>query len=357
MRIQFGRGSALQLRLLLAVIVAIAAIIGDSKLGIFLKIRTDLNMVVSPFYFLAHAPSQILDNISRILASHTELMLENRLLRKSLLLKNSEQLLLGEYKQENNLLRKLLGAPLRQDEEKIFTQVIAISTDPYREQVLIDKGLDNGVYIGQPVISDTGVVGQVIGTSKLNSQVLLICDAAHALPIQVLRNNIRVIVSGNGCINDLQLEHVPSNTDIRIGDVLVTSGLGGRFPEGYPVAVVSSIKIDTHRAYSVIQAHPAAYLQRLHYLLLLRVPNRGRKIPLSFEEVRKVADERLIKMILPLPQDMPQPVILDVPPACGFKCSLAARGYNIQDTPAASDQEIGNARIQRWLLSYGVAGE
>ncbi|MCX2959365.1 MAG: rod shape-determining protein MreC, partial [Serratia symbiotica] len=84
--------------------------------------------------------------------------------------------------------------------------------------------------------------------------VLLICDVAHALPIQVLRNDIRVIAAGSGCADDLQLEHLPSSADVRVGDVLVTSGLGGRFPEGYPVAVVSSVKVDNQRAYTVIQA-------------------------------------------------------------------------------------------------------
>ncbi len=119
---------------------------------------------------------------------------------------------------------------------KWCTQVISTVNDPYSDQVVIDKGSVNGVYEGQPVISDKGVVGQVVAVAKLTSRVLLICDATDALPIQVLRNDIRVIAAGNGCTDDLQLEHLPANTDIRVGDVLVTSGLGGRFPEGYPVA-------------------------------------------------------------------------------------------------------------------------
>ena len=117
---------------------------------------------------------------------------------------------------------------------------------------------------------------------KLTSRVLLICDATHALPIQVLRNDIRVIAAGNGCTDDLQLEHLPANTDIRVGDVLVTSGLGGRFPEGYPVAVVSSVKLDTQRAYTVIQARPTAGLQRLRYLLLLWGADRNGANPVSY---------------------------------------------------------------------------
>ncbi len=135
--------------------------------------------------------------------------------------------MLGQYKQENARLRELLGSPLRQDEQKMVTQVISTVNDPYSDQVVIDKGSVNGVYEGQPVISDKGVVGQVVAVAKLTSRVLLICDATHALPIQVLRNDIRVIAAGNGCTDDLQLEHLPANTDIRVGDVLVTSDLVG----------------------------------------------------------------------------------------------------------------------------------
>lgn len=199
-------------------------------------------------------------------------------------------------------MRELLGSPLRQDEHKMVTQVISTGSDPYSDQVVIDKGSDNGVYEGQPVISDKGVVGQVVAVAKVTSRVLLICDASHALPIQVLRNDIRVIAAGSGCADDLQLEHLPNNTDIRVGDVLVTSGLGGRFPEGYPVAVVSSVKVDNQRAYTVIQARPTAGLQRLRYLLLLWGADRNGDMPLPPDEVHRVANERLMQM---MPQVLP----------------------------------------------------
>ena len=242
------------------------------------------------------------DPAARPLATRQQLELENRALRQELLLKNSDILLLGQFKQENARLRELLGSPLRQDEHKMVTQVISTGSDPYSDQVVIDKGSDNGVYEGQPVISDKGVVGQVVAVAKVTSRVLLICDASHALPIQVLRNDIRVIAAGSGCADDLQLEHLPNNTDIRVGDVLVTSGLGGRFPEGYPVAVVSSVKVDNQRAYTVIQARPTAGLQRLRYLLLLWGADRNGDMPLPPDEVHRVANERLMQM---MPQVLP----------------------------------------------------
>ncbi|ABP38692.1 rod shape-determining protein MreC [Yersinia pestis] len=293
----FSRGPSLQLRLFFAIIAAIVLVIADSRLGTFVKIRTYMDTAVSPFYFLANGPRKILDNVSDTLATREQLELENRALRQELLLKNTDLQLLGQFKQENNRLRELLGSPLRQDEQKMVTQVMSSGTDPYSDHVVIDKGSNSGVYEGQPVISDRGVVGQVVAVSKFTSRVLLICDASHALPIQVLRNDIRVIAAGSGCSDDLLLEHLPSNTDIRVGDVLVTSGLGGRFPEGYPVAVVSSVKVDNQRAYTVIQARPTADLQRLRYLLLLWGADRNGDMPMPPDEVRRVANERLAPMM------------------------------------------------------------
>ncbi|AJJ61675.1 rod shape-determining protein MreC [Yersinia aldovae] len=323
----FSRGPSLQLRLFFAVLAAIALVIADSRLGTFVKIRTYMDTAVSPFYFLANGPRKVLDNVSETLATRGQLELENRALRQELLLKNTDLQLLGQFKQENNRLRELLGSPLRQDEQKMVTQVMSSGTDPYSDQVVIDKGSNNGVYEGQPVISDRGVVGQVVAVSKLTSRVLLICDASHALPIQVLRNDIRVIAAGSGCTDDLLLEHLPSNTDIRVGDVLVTSGLGGRFPEGYPVAVVSSVKVDNQRAYTVIQARPTADLQRLRYLLLLWGADRNGDVPLPADEVRRVANERLAPMmsqVLPAADAMGPPA----PPAMVAPATVTTPGVS-----------------------------
>ncbi|MCU8648494.1 rod shape-determining protein MreC, partial [Escherichia coli] len=157
--------------------------------------------------------------------------------------------------------------------------------------------------------------------------------------------DIRVIAAGNGCTDDLQLEHLPANTDIRVGDVLVTSGLGGRFPEGYPVAVVSSVKLDTQRAYTVIQARPTAGLQRLRYLLLLWGADRNGANPMTPEEVHRVANERLMQMmpqVLPSPDAMgpqlPEPATGIAPPAATQPATppAAASGQAVTPPPATT---------------------
>ncbi|MGP1959945.1 MAG: rod shape-determining protein MreC [Arsenophonus sp. NC-TX2-MAG3] len=298
----FNQGPSIQSRIIIAIVIAIVLIIFDRQFYFFNKIRSYLDIAISPFYFLANSPRELLNNISDALARKDQLLFENKELKKEILLKKADNLLLGQLKQENTRLRQLLGSPLRQDENMMVTQVLSGANTPYRDQIVIDKGLHDGVYEGQPVISDKGVVGQVIAVSHFNSRVLLICDTTHALPIQVLRNDIRVIAVGTGCKNNLQLEPLPDNIDIRIGDMIVTSGLGRRFPEGYPVAIVSSVKHDIQRAYTIIHARPSADLKRLRYLLLLWENSRDPSYPLSPSEVYHVANERLMKI---LPQVFP----------------------------------------------------
>lgn len=298
----FSRGPSLQLRLILAVIAAVAIIIADSRMGSFREIRSYLDTSVSPFYFLADGPRRLLDGAAETMASRQTLEQQNAALRRELMLKNSQLLLLGQYQQENIRLRELLGSPLRPGERKMITQVISAGSDPYSDQVIIDRGSDSGVYEGQPVISDKGVVGQVVSVGKFSSRVMLICDASHALPVQVLRNDVRAIASGTGCTDTLQLENTGGSQDIRVGDMLVSSGLGGRFPEGYPVAVVSSVKVDTRRAATIIQARPTAALQRLRYLLLLWNSNNTGGNAITPQAVRQAADDRLMQV---MPQVLP----------------------------------------------------
>ncbi|CAD6507318.1 rod shape-determining protein MreC [Candidatus Profftia tarda] len=292
----FSRGPAVHLRFFIAIIFSILLVIADSSFSMFTSIRSYLDTFVSPLYYLSNGPRKIIENVANSLATREQLKLENKALRQELLFKNSDILLLGHFKQENARLRALLDSSLRSDEHKMLTQVIAKLPDPYSDQVIIDKGSNSGVYLGQPIISDKGVVGQVVSVAKMTSRVLLICNASHALPIQVLRNEIRLLAMGRSCMDDLELEHMPLDTDILVGDVLVTSGLGGRFPEGYPVAIVSSVKVDNQRAYTIIKARPTAGLHRLRYVLLLWACKH--KDTMSPNEVHHVANERIMQQSL-----------------------------------------------------------
>ncbi|QUJ67134.1 rod shape-determining protein MreC [Photobacterium sp. GJ3] len=281
----FGRGPSLQLRLFLAMLLSVGLMLADSRLDAFAQVRYVLNSAVAPLQYAANLPREILDGLSSQFSSHQRLLAENKALKRDLLVKQSDVLLLEQLQQENQRLRELLGSPFVRDERKMVAEVMAVDSDPYSHQVMIDKGHVDGVYEGQPVINDKGIVGQVSYVGAHNSRVLLLIDPTHALPVQVVRNDIRVIASGSGEQDIIQLEHVPSSTDIKVGDLLVTSGLGGRYPEGYPVARVTEFSFDNKRPFAQIKAMPTVQFDRLRYLLLVWPTDRERLVVNKGESV------------------------------------------------------------------------
>lgn len=272
----FGRGPSLQLRLFLAVIVSASLMLADSRLDTFSNVRYLLNSMVAPIQYAANLPRSMFDGVFERFNTRQTLVEDNRNLKREVLRLKSELILLDQYKEENQRLRKLLGSSFVRDEKKVVTEVMAVDTSPYRHQVVIDKGQIDGVYVGQPVINEKGIVGQVTFVAAHNARVLLLTDAKNAIPVQVIRNDIRVIASGNGEIDEIQLEHIPTSTDIQVGDLLVTSGLGGIYPEGYPVANVTKVDHDTRQEFAAIKAEPVVEFDRLRYLLLIW-PNEDRQ--------------------------------------------------------------------------------
>lgn len=272
----FGRGPSLQLRLLFAVIASASLMLADNRLDAFSGVRYFLNSLVAPIQYTADLPRTMFDGVYERFNTQQSLLEGNQNLRREVLRLRSDLLLLDQYKEENLRLRKLLGSSFVRDEKKMVTEVMAVDTSPYRHQVVIDKGRIDGVYVGQPVINEKGIVGQVTFVAAHNSRVLLLTDAKNAIPVQVIRNDIRVIASGNGEIDEIQLEYIPTSTDIQVDDLLVTSGLGGVYPEGYPVAHVTSVEHDTRREFAAIKAKPVVEFDRLRYLLLVW-PNEDRQ--------------------------------------------------------------------------------
>ncbi|GAD88160.1 rod shape-determining protein MreC [Vibrio halioticoli NBRC 102217] len=265
----FGRGPSLQLRLFFAVLLSASLMLADSRLDTFSNVRYVLNSSVAPIQYLADLPRSMFGKLYEQVSSKQQLLSTNKALREQLLKMNSELSLLSQYKEENQRFRKLLGSSFVRDEKKVVTEVMAVDASSYHQQIMIDKGRVDGVYQGQPVINENGIVGQVTEVGAHNSRVLLLTDANAAIPVQVIRNDIRVIAAGSGDLTQMHLQHIPSNFDIQEGDVLVSSGLGGVYPEGYPVATVNKVQIDNHQPFSTITAIPAVDFGRLRYLLLV----------------------------------------------------------------------------------------
>ncbi|MCO6552450.1 MAG: rod shape-determining protein MreC [Gilliamella sp.] len=269
MKLLFSKRSPLSVQLFTSLALALALIVLDVNYRPFKEIRYYLDTIISPLYFVSNAPKSSFDSLYEMSKTREALINENTNLHADLLQQKNDLLLLEHLKHENDRLRELLGSPLRHDEQKMAAQVLLIDTDPYVYQFVVNKGKQDGVYVGQPVVDEKGIVGQIYETAQSTSRAILLCDYQHAIPVQVLRNDIGMIAVGNGCSNDLTLEFMPNNVDVKVGDVLVTSGLDGRFPEGYPVAVVSSVKLDITDSTPIISATPTADLKRLRYLLLL----------------------------------------------------------------------------------------
>ncbi|HBO39453.1 MAG TPA: rod shape-determining protein MreC [Pasteurellaceae bacterium] len=291
----FGKSPSLGLRLILAVIASIALILSDGKTNAMIKTRSLMETAVGGLYYLANTPRTILDGLSDNFVDTNKLQIENKVLKDQLREKNADLLLLDQLKVENQRLRLLLNSPLRADEYKKIAEVLTAETDIYRQQVVINQGEGDGAYVGQSVIDEKGVVGQIIAVGEHTSRILLVTDVTHSIPVQVLRNDVRLIASGSGRGDELILDNVPRSVDIEKGDLLVTSGLGGRFPEGYPVGTVESVSRDGSNYFATVSVKPLASLERLRYVLLLWPTNEDiRKVQsVSPEEVRKTVQQRL----------------------------------------------------------------
>ncbi|OBX00725.1 rod shape-determining protein MreC [Gallibacterium genomosp. 1] len=290
----FSKSPSLGVRLVFATILSVILMFSDGQTRNLLQLRSLLETAVSWIYYLANTPRSLLDGVSDNLVDTNTLQIENKVLKDQLLEKNADLLLLDQLKVENQRLRLLLNSPLRHDEYKKIAEVLTAETDPYRQQVVINRGEKDGAYVGQPVIDEKGVVGQIISVGQNTSRILLISDVTHSIPLQVLRSDIRVIASGTGRADELVLDNVSRSADIEKGDLLVTSGLGHRFPEGYPVAIVESVSREGNNYFATVVAKPLASLERLRYLLLLWPTNEDiKRLHNSPNQIKEVVKQRL----------------------------------------------------------------
>lgn len=265
----FKHGPSPQHRLVLVLFCSALLIFFDHKMASFESVRGYLQSLVSPLQYLANTPKQLMTWTSTNLTTRQQLLIENQQYRLNELNFHEEAMQLDILKQENERLRSLLASPLRSEIKKMVAEVISVDSDPYSHQIVINRGAGDGVYEGQPVLDALGIVGQILHVGQTSSRVILISDISHAVPVRVQRNGLRLLASGSGQIDRLTHNFVPQSADIKAGDLLVTSGLGGKYPEGYPVAKVSFVSNDESREFVRVFSTPVAQIDRLRYLLLL----------------------------------------------------------------------------------------
>jgi len=222
----FTSGPSLQHRLALALLLSVALIVLDHKFNSFSSTRVYLNSLVSPLQYLANLPGEMLNASAARLASHQRLLDDNAKLTLQATLMSEQLQRMTFLQAENERLRRLLNSPVKTNTRKVVAELMAVDNNPYSHQVVINKGALNGVYEGQAVLDENGIVGQIMQVSSTNSRVLLIADVTHAIPVRVARNNVRLVVSGTGSLDELDIQHVPHSTDLQVGDMLLSSGLG-----------------------------------------------------------------------------------------------------------------------------------
>lgn len=232
-------------------------------------LRSALSALTYPIQFLAETPSAIGNWILDTWQTRADLQERNALLSRENLELKAELQQVAALQAENERLRDLLGSAYKIGNRVLVAELSAMDLDPFRQQVMINKGSTSGVFEGQAVLDAHAVMGQVTHVTPLNATVLLITDAQHALPVQILRNGLRTIAVGTGRINELELPYLPNNADIRKEDLLVTSGLGGKFPPGYPVARITRVERIPGKPFAHVTAEPLAQLDRTREVLLV----------------------------------------------------------------------------------------
>jgi len=233
------------------------------------SLRAGLSVVVYPLQMIVELPGAAWGWFRESLATRRQLQEENASLHTQILMLKAQTQKLQSLEVENIRLRELLDSSFQVGQKILVAELLSANLDPYQHQIVINKGDLDKIYQGQPLLDANGVMGQVVHVGPYTSTALLITDTSHAIPVQVNRNGIRTIAIGSGTINRLELPYLSNNADVRPGDLLTTSGLGGKFPPGYPVAVIEAVVHDPGQTFAHVTATPTARLDRSREVLLV----------------------------------------------------------------------------------------
>ncbi len=241
----------------------------DKRLESFSHFRTTLSVPIASLQYLVNLPTQIFNQIKIIIISHDDLVKQNLKLKTDQLIVRSQLQRLLAIESENDYLKALFQSSRQVKGKTLIAELLAVDSEPFVNQVILDKGARDGVYVGQPVLDANGVMGQIIEAGRITSRVLLINDPKSGIAVQNARNGLRSFAFGDSYSGKLRLMYVPKTADIRAGDIFTTSGLGDHYPEGYPVGKVVSIKKDPSNQFATIAIQPSARLNSSRQVLLV----------------------------------------------------------------------------------------
>lgn len=273
----FGREPSMGLRLLVLGILCLSLIALDSRTQRLNSARDVISVAAMPLKMIVDAPRSLSSAFNEKLASR-------RAMREQLTMLSDERLRLATKLQkmssleiENDRMRDLLQSAERLEEEVLMAELLAVELNPNRHQVTLNRGTSNGSFEGQPLIDAQGVIGQVTEAHRYSSTATLLTDVGHAIPVEVNRSGVRSIAQGTGEMNHLRLNFVANEADIKIGDLLVSSGIGGKFPAGYPVAVVESVQRNAGQMFASVSAKPVGQFDRRRRVLLVSTTPANRR--------------------------------------------------------------------------------
>jgi len=279
----FVQGPYLGYRLLLVAVLSCLLIFIDLRFDYLDKVRHVMSSALTPIQWLSNLPTGAVNWVDELTTSRSQMNEDVDAMKARMLVLERKAQKFAFIMAENGRLRELLNASGVVDESVKVAELIGVSPDPFSHHVLVNKGRSSGVFVGQAVLDSNGLIGQVVEVSEFTCRVLLISDNSHAVPVQVNRSGVRAIALGTGTFDQLTLANVPDTADIEVGDLLVSSGLGGLFPPGYPVAEVSSVQHDPGKPFATVTATPKAQL------------NRSRLVLLVSKKINELGNEELVK--------------------------------------------------------------
>ena len=264
-----GRGPPLGAGLFFLGLVSVGTMMLDHRSNYLETVRLWMGAAASPIYTVVQAPGQAWGWLTSSFADRDRLRTENAQLSEELRAARVKLLQFDSLREENVRLRAVREASAGVGGRTLIAEIMRVDVDPFRHRVRINKGSEDGVFKSQPVLDAFGIVGQVVQVDRFSSTIILISDSEHAIPVQVNRNGIRSIAVGAGDLNRLSLPYLTVESDVKTGDLLVSSGLDGIFPAGYPVATVSKVERNSSDTFALVEAKPLAQLDRDREVLLL----------------------------------------------------------------------------------------
>lgn len=269
MQTLFIRGPSATVRMTVLVIASIVLMTVDHRWQSLELVRSTISGVLYPLQYSIDLPIRLFYWADETFSTQKTLLEKNHEYEARHLENRVQLQKLEIIEKENDRLRRLLSATPKTTERLLIAEIMNVDLDPYRQLILLNKGSSSDVYKGQPIIDAQGIMGQVIHVGPMSSTAILITDASHAIPVHVDRTGLRANAFGTGKIDQLDLRHLPHNADIQVGDMLISSGLGGTFPPNYPVAIITQVERPDGEPFAAISAKPLAQLDKSREVLLV----------------------------------------------------------------------------------------